>query len=245
MKRARWICVVLLAAGDIGAAALVLPRLWNCGLLDAVRGGGWAGALVYAAVYGVTTVLMIPPAILNAAAGAMFGAFKGMLVVYPALVGGGMVSFWLSRSMAREWVGRRIVGRAKFLALDRAVARGGLKMVLLLRMSPVSPFALLSYSLGLTRVRVRDYFLGTLLGGVPGTAVYVYAGSAVGRLSGPAGAVERLVFWVGLAATAAGVVLISRLARQELRKAMSEPAVAVSPCTEGQGPAAAGVLSAG
>ncbi len=227
MSALRCICVLLLAAADLTGAALLIPRLWNCGALAWIRAGGWEGALAFVALYCIATVVMVPPGVLNVAAGTMFGVLEGMLLVYPALIVGGMLSFWLSRSLARGWVAGRIAGHPKFVAIDRAMERGGVRMVLLLRMSPVSPFAFLSYSLGLTRVRLRDYFLGTLLGAWPGAAVYVYAGAAISQLSG--GAVKQVVYWGGLAATVGAVVFITRLARQELRRVLEQTPKGTSP----------------
>ncbi len=229
MRILRRILLLLFAAGDIAAVCLV-PQWWSPDLLATLRNSGWAGVLAYICACFVGTVLLVPPSIGNTGAGLMFGAVKGTLFVYPALVGAGIVSFWLSRVLARGWVAERIARSPKFAAIDRAVARGGLKMVLLLRVSPVSPFAFLSYSMGLTRVRFRDYFLGTLLGALPGTAAYAYLGSAlrnlpaIGAKASAAGSgLHQLLFWLGLAATLAAFVMITRLARQEIKRSLCEP----------------------
>ena len=61
--------------------------------------------------------------------------------------------------------------------MDEAVGREGFKIVALLRLSPLFPFSVLNYALGLTRVRLRDFVLASWLGMLPGTALYVYLGS--------------------------------------------------------------------
>ncbi len=229
MRTVRRVLLLLFTMGDIAAVCL-LPQCWSPGLLESLRNSGWAGILAYTSACFVTTVLMVPPSIGNAGAGLMFGALKGTLFIYPALVGAGVVSFCLSRKLGRRWVAVRIARSPKFAAIDRALARGGLKMVLLLRVSPISPFAFLSYSMGLTRVRFRDYCLGTLLGALPGTAVYAYLGSALRNLpalgvkasAAASSDLHRLLFWIGLAATIAAFVMITRLARQELKRTMGE-----------------------
>lgn len=73
--------------------------------------------------------------------------------------------------------------KPKLAAIDAAIAEHGFKIVLLLRLSPVFPFNLLNYALGLTRVQVRDYVLASFIGMLPGTALYVYLGSLVTRAS--------------------------------------------------------------
>ncbi len=233
MKPARRPFLIAVLATEIAGAMYLLNQLWHSGLVHVGANGGVGGALMYALVYLGTALLMLPTGVGNAGAGLLFGVARGMLLVYPALILAGMLSFGISRSLARDWVAQRIANRPKFLAVDNAIARGGFKMVLLLRMSPVSPFGFLSYSLGLTRVRLRDYFFGTLLGAVPGTALYVYAGSALKDLGGlavrgadPAGVMQRLTFWIGLLLTIFVVIMITRYARQELKRALLAPAEA-------------------
>jgi uncharacterized membrane protein YdjX (TVP38/TMEM64 family) len=111
--------------------------------------------------------------------------------------------------------------------VDRALEKGGLKVVLLLRMSPVSPFSVLNYALGISRVRPRDYVLGSVLGTVPGTLLYVYIGSLLTDLAQifttSAGASPKAIFLcAGLIATVAGFSIVTRLARQELRRLTAE-----------------------
>lgn len=97
--------------------------------------------------------------------------------VMPAL------AFLLGRTVARAWVSSRVAANARVAAIDRAVGREGLKIVLLTRLSPVFPFNLLNYAFGLAQVSLRDYVLGSLVGMLPGTLMYVYLGSLITSLS--------------------------------------------------------------
>ena len=84
---------------------------------------------------------------------------------------------------------RRLHGNERFRAINNAVADQGLKVVFLLRLSPVFPFILLNYALGLTRVRFVDYLLASV-GMLPATVVYVYYGKVLGEVAAIAGGVE-------------------------------------------------------
>src|SRR5262249_56412791 len=84
---------------------------------------------------------------------------------------------------ARDRIAARVAGNPKFAAIDEAVGREGLKIVLLTRLSPAFPFNLLNYAYGLTRVSFRDYEIGSLIGMIPCTAMYVYPGSLITTLS--------------------------------------------------------------
>jgi uncharacterized membrane protein YdjX (TVP38/TMEM64 family) len=117
----------------------------------------------------------------------------------------------------------------RFGAVDAAVGREGFKIVMLLRLSPLFPFTLLNYALGLTRVRARDFVVASWIGMLPGTFLYVYLGSlltsatelAAGGTpsSAPAG---RLLYWGGLIATVLVAVFVTRIARNALSQSLDD-----------------------
>ncbi|MBI2944891.1 MAG: TVP38/TMEM64 family protein [Candidatus Wallbacteria bacterium] len=148
-------------------------------VVEWARQHGVEGAIVYEIVYVAATITMLPGSVLTLGAGFAYGPIGGSLLVSPASVLGATAAFLLGRSIARPWVESRLRRQPRFEAIDRAVERDGFRVVLLLRLSPVIPFNLLNYALGLTRVGFRDYVLGSFLGMLPGTVMYVYLGSVV------------------------------------------------------------------
>jgi len=144
----------------------------------------------------------------------------GFVLVSIGSVIGACCSFLLGRYFARDWVADKISGNAKFSALDNAVRDKGFVIVLLTRLSPVFPFSLLNYGLGITAVRFPNYALASWIGMMPGTLLYVYLGSAAQNLtevfSGEAASGSNWLLYVGLAATLVLTVLITRFATQAL-----------------------------
>lgn len=208
------LAVLLLAGRYLGG---YVPRFaaWVDGL------GLW-GPVVFMLGYAVATVAFIPGSLLTLAAGAIFGLVRGTAFVLVGASLGACAAFLVARYVARRAVERKLEGHPRFHAIDRAVGREGLKIVTLLRLSPVFPFNLLNYSLGLTRVRFRDYLLACL-GMLPGTFLYIYYGKALGSLAAVAGGaeVERgwghwLVLGLGLVATVLVTLFITRIARRAL-----------------------------
>jgi uncharacterized membrane protein YdjX (TVP38/TMEM64 family) len=204
-------------------AADQLPRFaqWVDGL------GAW-GPAVFAAGYAVAVVAFVPGSVLTLAAGAIFGLVEGTLVVLCGATLGATAAFAVARYAARAVVARRIEGDRRFAAIDRAIEREGRRIVFLLRLSPIFPFNLLNYALGLTRVRLVDYVLASV-GMLPGTLVYVYSGKLAGELAMLAGSagVQRgagyyAVVAMGFAATVLVTVVVTRIARKALREATSE-----------------------
>ncbi len=230
MSKSAKLALAVMFAAALVAALIFLPlRNWTVSLVEWVRSLGALGVALYTIIYILAAVLMFPASLLTLAAGFLYGPVWGTLLVSPTSVAASTVAFLLGRSVARKWIKRRIEQNARFSAVDTAVGANGFRVVLLLRLSPIFPFTLLNYALGLTRVRLRDFILASFLGMLPGTFLYVYLGSSVANLaalaSGKAtrgGPWEHVLFWGGLAATILVVVLVTRTARQALNRSLQQ-----------------------
>jgi len=183
---------------------------------------GPTGPIAFVAGYVIACIALVPASLLTLAAGAIFGIVWGTIYTLIGALIGAALSFLIARYGARGLVERRLADNARFAAIDRAVGAEGLKIVTLLRLSPVFPFSLLNYALGLTRVRLADYMIG-MVGIIPGTLLYVYYGKVGGdvvALAGgtrPSGGVASIALLaLGLVATIAVTVLITRAARRAL-----------------------------
>jgi len=210
--------VALLAFGRRAAALLPAFAAWVDGL-------GALGPLVFVAGYAAAVVAFVPGSVLTLAGGALFGVALGVAWVFAGALIGSTAAFLIARHAARAAVARRIEGDARFRAIDRAVGTEGRKIVFLLRLSPVFPFTLLNYALGLTRVRLVDYVVAAA-GMLPGTLLYVYAGKVGGDVAAAAGGAapaRGVAGWallvVGFAATAGVTLVVTRIARRALAEA--------------------------
>ena len=221
-----WVRLALAAAGL--ALLILLGRAAGSHLQEFTRfveGLGVLGPIVFIAGYVVACVAFVPGAILTLAAGVLFGLVKGVAYVLVAAVIGSSAAFLVSRYLARGAIEKRLRGNERFALIDQAIAREGLKIVFLLRLSPVFPFNLLNYGLGLTKVRFIDYLLASA-GMIPGTVLYVYYGTAIGSVAQLAagarprgGAAGAALLVLGLLATVAVTVLVTRIARKALARA--------------------------
>jgi len=189
--------------------------------------GVW-GPIVFILGYIVAAVAFVPGSLLTLAAGTIWGIFPGVPYVFLAATLGAAAAFLVARYLARAAIEQRLAHNASFAAIDRAVGAQGGKLVFLLRLSPVFPFNLLNYALGLTSVRFVDYVAASI-GMLPGTFLYVYYGKLVGDLAALAGgaAVEKgvgyyVILVVGLLATIVVTTLVTRTAQQALKDATGE-----------------------
>ncbi len=185
--------------------------------------GPW-GPVFFIVLYILATVLFLPGLIPTMAAGLLFGVLQGTLLVSISSISGATLAFLIGRYIARDWVAGKIQGNSKFEAIDVAVAQEGWKIVGLTRLSPVFPFNLLNYAFGLTQVSLKDYFLASWIGMLPGTVMYVYIGSLAGDLA-TLGSGERsrtpaewALYVVGLVATVVLTLYITRIAQRALNR---------------------------
>lgn len=189
--------------------------------------GAW-GPVLFIGFYAACTVCMVPGSLLTLGAGFVFGILQGSLCVSAASTLGATLAFLLGRSTARRWIAKKLGRFPKFQAVDEAVGREGAKMVLLLRLSPVFPFTWLNYLLSLTKVSAPKYILSSWIGMMPGTIMYVYLGSLLGDLTqAAAGRTKTPAEWaftvVGILATIAVTVYVTRVAKQAIRRQVAEP----------------------
>ncbi len=184
---------------------------------------GAIAPIAFILIYIVATVAFLPGSVLTLGAGVLFGIIQGSIYVFFGATVGAALAFLVGRYLARGWISKKIAGNQKFKAIDRAVGKEGLKIVLLTRLSPVFPFNLLNYGLGVTGVSSKDYVVGSI-GMIPGTIMYVYIGSLAGSIATIGGETQPdanpIARWairiIGFIATVAVTLYVTRIARKAL-----------------------------
>ena len=139
-------------------------------------------AAAFFAGYVAVTALSIPgAAAMTLVAGALFGLGTGTLLVSFASSIGATLAFLVARFLLRDVVQRRF-GR-RLAAVNRGVERDGAYYLFALRLVPVFPFFVINLAMALTPIRTGTFYLVSQLGMLPGTLVYVNAGTQLGQVS--------------------------------------------------------------
>ena len=212
----------------ISVAATYLPLgTWLVNAAQGMRTAGMEGAIAFAMVYVAGSVLLLPASSLTLLAGLVYGPIWGTLLVWPTATLASAVAFAVARYFGRSWVTGLLENHPKLDAIDQALQDREVEIVGLLRLSPLVPFNLLNYALGLSRVSFPKYVLASALGMLPGTILYVTLGSAVTHAAallerGTSSWQRSLHFWLGLMTTVLVTWLVSRRARQILAKSAPE-----------------------
>lgn len=171
--------------------------------------------------------LILPATPLNLLCGYLGGFGTGFLLAAPSRVAAATLAFALSRTVLRDRFLRMIAERPRLRAVEGAVGTSGLKIVTLIRLSPILPSSVTSYILGATSLRARDFIVGTAIGTLPSTILHVSIGAGLAStrdaldregMSMP----EKVLLGAGLLATVTVVTFIARRARTELDRLTAE-----------------------
>ncbi len=195
---------------------------WLGDLLVQVGQLGVWGPILFVLLYIAAAVMMAPAFVLSVAAGAMFGVWRGSLLVFVSATLGAMAAYGVARSVTGTRLVRWVMRDRRVEGVRRAVARKGAWVQFLLRLSPIVPYVLLNYALGFSRVRVRD-FLVACFGMIPTIVMYTYYGRVVGDVAKiaagvapPRGPEYYVLLVVGLIATVIATMAITRAARRAI-----------------------------
>jgi len=181
---------------------------------------GWA--LFIGAEFLITLVGIVPGAVLGVAAGAIYGVGAGFIGSAAGILAGALGAFALSRTAFRPLIAGMLGERRRLRVLDRLVSAESWRIVALLRISPVMPFSITSYALGLSGITARNYLLGTLAS-LPPLLGYVAIGalgrSTLGMRTHGEALIHLTLMALGAVATLALTVHLSRLLARALRAA--------------------------
>ncbi|MDQ3402898.1 MAG: TVP38/TMEM64 family protein [Actinomycetota bacterium] len=197
--------VVLVAIG------FLVPIPSPADLRTWAAGAGWAGPLVFLAVYTAFTVIPIPRTVFTLSAGLLLGEVVGLVVAMAATTLAATIAFSLARGAGRRWLEAHL-DRENVRAVNVRLTRGGVTAVMSLRLIPLLPFAPVNYCCGLSAIAFRPYLMGTVLGCLPGTAAAVFLGDALTGTTPPA----LVAVYIALAGIGAlGLYTVVRPVKQE------------------------------
>lgn len=172
-------------------------------LREDLRGLGAGGVALVLAIAIAHSVIFYPAEILDLATGFIYGFWVALPLMMLAWVLNGIICHQVGRHAARP-VLLRLLGEERFVRYEGAVARGGVTLLIAMRLVPIIPFSLFSYVAGSAGVPLRTFVWTTLVGYIPITALFIYLGSQLEELS-----LNDPFIWLGAAALI-GMLLVTR-----------------------------------
>jgi uncharacterized membrane protein YdjX (TVP38/TMEM64 family) len=224
---------ILLVA--ILVAVVVLPvETWLAAAIDWARSNQLQAALVFLLAYTVAGVIMTPIWILMVTAGYTFGWWLGAALAAVGNVLGAVAAFVVARSLALEWITRKVRTNARLAAVQEAAHEHGFTIVLLTRLSLVFPYNLFNYVAGASGMPLKPYAVATLVGMIPAVMLYVFVGTTVRSVQAlvdgdlETGTAGQILLGVGLVALVTLVVMLTRIATRRLRRELDAAPAAVA-----------------
>eukprot|EP01100_Stratorugosa_tubuloviscum_P013664 TRINITY_DN699_c0_g4_i1.p1 TRINITY_DN699_c0_g4~~TRINITY_DN699_c0_g4_i1.p1 ORF type:complete len:345 (-),score=136.56 TRINITY_DN699_c0_g4_i1:219-1253(-) len=196
--------------------------------------GPW-GPIVFTVVYIFWTVALLPGSLLTIAAGAIFIVLSPnpgaqIMIAFATVSAGSTIgasfAFLLGKFLVRSWAEKKMELFPKFKSVEAAIGKRGLTITFLLRLSPVIPFNILNYLLGITSINFFSYVIASWVGMMPGTFLYVYIGWLLGQAISGTSTTSTLqsvlLYGVGTVATIAVVVIVTIIAKRQITRALEE-----------------------
>tara|TARA_Y100001968_G_C19322358_1_gene699952 strand:+ start:533 stop:1156 length:624 start_codon:yes stop_codon:yes gene_type:complete len=182
------------------------------------------GIFTFICLYALWVIILLPGLWLSMLAGVIYGSTLGSIFVFLGAFVGAEITFILARSLLRKWIQKRLINLSKLHAIESALSKEGLKLIILTRLSPIFPFSLMNLIYGLSKVSFLDFSVG-LIAILPGTILYCGLGSLAGDIARFKDVISNkndinsfLFSLLGLFATFAVVWIISKTARKALQE---------------------------
>jgi len=184
---------VVLGATILGLCLAFLIAPLRDAVIDALNGDtasvredlrdlGAAGVLLVVALAVMHSVVFYPAEILDLAAGYVYGFWAALPLIVACWLLNAVIAYEIGRHAARPLI-YRLAGEERFLRAEHAIERGGVTLLLAMRLIPIVPFSLFSYAAGAAGVPIPRFLWTTLVGYLPITVIFIYLGSQLEELS--------------------------------------------------------------
>ncbi len=223
-RRWHWLAAVVVVSVVIALRLVPMERPFTA-VVGWFRNAGPWGALLFVGLHVGATTVSFPGLPFVVAYGYLYGFGVGFVLALSANTAAASLAFAVGRRFARRWAQARVRNLPWASALDGAIRTHGFRLVFLLRLSPLTPFAPLNYALAVSSISPRAYVLATVFGSVPGAIALAYLGSvathphALLHVDPGAGGLPALFArWTGVVATFVGAVLAAWYVRREVAR---------------------------
>lgn len=144
---------------------------------------GWKGMFLYGTLYFLLGIFSLPASLITISAGFLFGFLPGIILANLGSTLGAAAMFLFGRFLFRDFVERQVAKSGFLKNFDRLVEKRGFKIVILARLAIFMPYGLLNYAFSATKIRLGAFVLGSMLGMLPGSILYVLIGNSIENLS--------------------------------------------------------------
>lgn len=146
-----------------------------------LEGLGIWGMVIFAVLFVLATIFLIPGSVLVIVAGLVYGPIKGSIIALVSATIASVVCFVLARYLGREAISNRFKNNKVFQGVEEGLEKYGLEFLIITRLVPLFPYTLQNYAYGLTNMQLSKFAIISFLTMIPGTLMYVLLGSSIGN----------------------------------------------------------------
>ncbi len=140
------------------------------------------GIIIFSLIYIIVVLMILPASWLSLLAGFLYGTFTGSLIVFINAFLGASISFFISKQFFSKKVKQILNKFDKLSVLEKILQKGGIKLIILTRLSPLFPFSILNYFYGFNKISYKNFAIG-LLFILPGTFLYCSLGNLANSIN--------------------------------------------------------------
>lgn len=139
-----------------------------------IKSYGMVAPIIYIVMFTFVPLTLFPDSILAISGGMVFGMIPGTLYTIIGALFGAVLSFYISRILGRSVVSNIVKNKGRYF--EEGVEKKGFILILILRLIPLIPFDVISYLAGLSKIKFKDFILGTAIGIIPGILIFINIG---------------------------------------------------------------------
>ena len=139
------------------------------------------GIFLFFFIYLFSVIFLIPGSLLSLLAGFLYGGLFGSFIVFISAFAGASLTFFISQYYFSNRINKFLSKFSGYPLLEEIIKKGGLKLFILTRLSPIFPFGILNYFYGINKISFRDFSL-SLFFILPGTYLYCSLGSLANEI---------------------------------------------------------------
>ncbi len=161
-------------------------------IVEGIRGNPWS-PVIFVFIYAIAVTFMVPASALTLISAPIFGFWGGLLLTVIGSNLGCQISYFIAKLLGKDFVAK-FIRSGSFLDKSQKFAQNnGFIFMMYARLIPIFPFAVVNYFSGIVGIKYRDYTIATVIGMLPGSAVYVYLGySAADVTNNPIGLIVSI-----------------------------------------------------
>jgi uncharacterized membrane protein YdjX (TVP38/TMEM64 family) len=151
-------------------------KMFDMETQDKLMGYGIITPILFVIIYTIRPLLFFPASVMTITSVFVFGPYEGFFVSYIGEMFSAILAYYVGKYFGEELgITRKILKTP----IGPYFQGNPFLSIFVLRIVPLFPFDFVNYASGVFKIRFKKYLLATLLGVIPGLAVFIFLGNSL------------------------------------------------------------------